>query len=133
MNGQVGVKPGRHVPPAEVVQVHKQIASEASQDEEPRRSLQGHAEAEASLVSAVGGEQQGEAGEGQEDHRGEQADVQHAVDQCHGPKVEGHLREEQVQAQHHDEGHDLGEDQQEQNCQTDTTNPDVVAMACNHR
>lgn len=65
LNSQVDVKPGRHVFPVHVGQLDKEIASEANQDEEPGRGLQGHAQDEGRLVSAVGRKQQGEASKGQ--------------------------------------------------------------------
>lgn len=112
LNHQVGVKPGGHVLPAGVVaQVDEQIADEANQDEGPGRGLQEHAQAQGGLVSAVGREDQAEAGEGEEDHGCEQADVQRGVDVCRGSKEEGHLGGEELQTEHDDGGQDLGEDQ----------------------
>lgn len=111
LNCRVGVKPKRHALPAEVAQDDKRIASEANQDEEPGRSLQGHADADRRLVSAVGREQQGEEGEGQQHQRCEQTDVQHGVDEYRRAKGEGHLRVEKLQTRHDDRGQDLGDDQ----------------------
>lgn len=113
LNGRVGVKPGRHVLPAPVPQLQKHKASEANQDDEPRRSLQGRAQAEQSAISAVGCKQYGETGKGQEHHRCEPADVEHSVEVYPRFDEEGHLRVEEFLTRQQQRSQDLRQDHQE--------------------
>lgn len=101
LNARVDVKPGRHVPPAPGPQVEKHIAGESNQDDEPRRSLQGHAQAKHGAVSAVGCQQCGEAGEGQEHQRRELTEVEQSVDVYPRLDEEGHLRVEELLTRQH--------------------------------
>lgn len=128
LNARVDVKPGRHVLPAPVPQVEKRIGGESSQDDEPRRGLQGRAQAKQVAVSAVGCQQCGEAGEGQEHHRRELAEVEQNADVYPRLDEEGHLREEELPAGQHERSQDLSQDHQEQSNDETTVTPDVASI-----